>query len=201
MIRSRGFTLMELLIVIAIAGIMASMVLIFISSYMPRARDSQRKSDLRRIVIALEDNYNDTGKYSSGDMWGKIAGIPWGNSWLPYMKKIPKDPLGSRFYFYETDKDPEGNYAGKFFYILYAKLENTKDPDIVKSGCSPACGPDNQGYYNYAIHSPNITINPVLFVRNDMPLQPSPTPRPPTSTPVIPPTSTPTPPAVTLAPG
>src|SRR4030042_4170916 len=49
-----GVTLIELLITIAIVGILASFTVYSFSSFQRRARDNQRKSDLDQVKKALE---------------------------------------------------------------------------------------------------------------------------------------------------
>jgi prepilin-type N-terminal cleavage/methylation domain-containing protein len=63
-----GFTLLELLIVIAIISILASLAAVSYSSAQRRARDSQRQSDLKAIQNALEQYYADNdGNYPGDD--------------------------------------------------------------------------------------------------------------------------------------
>lgn len=63
--RQQGFTLLELLIVIVIIGILATIVVPGLVSGPRRARDAQRKADLRAIKNALETYYNDNNAYIS----------------------------------------------------------------------------------------------------------------------------------------
>lgn len=59
----RGFTLIELLVVIAIIGILSAIVLASLGSARSRARDAQRKSDLKQIANAFELYYLEKGNY------------------------------------------------------------------------------------------------------------------------------------------
>lgn len=52
--KSRGFTLVELLVVIAIIGILASLGFFGFQTAQKKARDAQRKNDLKEVKQALE---------------------------------------------------------------------------------------------------------------------------------------------------
>lgn len=51
--RLKGFTVVELIIVVSVIGILASIVLITYPGYQKRARDAERKSDVSQIAAAL----------------------------------------------------------------------------------------------------------------------------------------------------
>ncbi|MDO8513157.1 MAG: type II secretion system protein [bacterium] len=57
--RKKGFTLIELLVVIAIIGILAATVLIGMRSARSKARDTQRKNNVRSVINMLELYYDD----------------------------------------------------------------------------------------------------------------------------------------------
>ena len=58
-----GFTLLELLIVVAIIGILASITVPLYSSYTTRAVNSAAQSDLRNLKSAMESFYTDNQGY------------------------------------------------------------------------------------------------------------------------------------------
>lgn len=62
----RGFTIIELLVVVAIIGILTGVVLVAISDSRQRARDARRKTELKSIENAIElyASYNN-GKFPS----------------------------------------------------------------------------------------------------------------------------------------
>ena len=142
---NKGFTLVEILIVIAIIASLAS---VFISNFfasIARGRDSRRKQDLRSIVNALELYYNDLGRYPD-DL--PAASIPFthpDDENTIYLKETPKDPSTGVRYCYET---ADGNQ-----YKLTAQLENIKDSDILLSPIT--CGGVD---FNYGVTSSNLSL-------------------------------------------
>ena len=55
----RGFTLIELLVVIAIIGILSGVVLASLNTARLKARNAQRISDTRQVMLALEFFFDD----------------------------------------------------------------------------------------------------------------------------------------------
>ena len=53
--RQSGFTIVELLIVIVIIGILATLVIVTFSGVQQKARDSERKTDINAIAGQLEE--------------------------------------------------------------------------------------------------------------------------------------------------
>lgn len=158
-----GFTLVELLVVMAILGILAVVSLANFRTSQMKGRDAQRKSDLRQIANALEAYMSDYGGYPSagtGADAGKIKACGCGDGTLAcgwgadprefcdkqntvYMKEIPDDPAGTPHYCYKS--------GGSWFQI-YAKLENKNDPE---AKLDVTCGGTPK--YNFGISSPNTT--------------------------------------------
>lgn len=157
----RGFTLVELLIVITILGILASIALVSFRSAQMRGRDAQRKSDLKQTVSALELFYADYQKYPNA-VSGAPAACPFTppNTWAActwgvseftdgkttYFKVLPKDPVSTAAYLYRVDA------TGQKFQ-LFAHLENTQDPQLITT--TQVCGGTTP--CNFAITSPNTT--------------------------------------------
>lgn len=64
--KQSGFTIIELLIVIAIIGILALLVLTNFQGAQAKGRDTVRKSDINSIYQKLEEYYNEEGGYPDG---------------------------------------------------------------------------------------------------------------------------------------
>ena len=61
--QSKGFTIVELLIVIVVIGILALLVITTYSGIQAKARNTKRQTDLKSLQTKLEAFYNDNGYY------------------------------------------------------------------------------------------------------------------------------------------
>ena len=120
---NKGFTLIELLIVIAIIGVLATLLMVNFVGVRQRARDAQRKSDLRQIQSALEIWRSDNGSYPASSEFGGCGAILKSGS-VTYMAKIPCDPSNTGKFVYTYVSAGSTNVAS---YTLYSCLENVGD--------------------------------------------------------------------------
>ena len=72
----KGFTLIELMIVIAIIGILAAIAIPQFSAYRKRSYDSSAQSDLRNAATAQEAFFVDNSRYCTTDTL--LAGATYG---------------------------------------------------------------------------------------------------------------------------
>ena len=158
-----AFTLIELLLVIALIGILSSFGVYGYQSSQIKARDTQRKSDLDAIKKALEAYSNDT----SGAAWYPNALI-YALAQLNYIQTLPKDPKTGSDYIYTPSTinltpcvplmnwwldDPiDANLRQCAKYTLSACLENNNDTgkNTLTVGASPdgsSCPASTQRIY------------------------------------------------------
>ena len=60
---AKRFSLFELLLVVAILGLLSTLAIIAIGNAREKARDAARLEDIKEIQAALELSFNDTNKY------------------------------------------------------------------------------------------------------------------------------------------
>jgi prepilin-type N-terminal cleavage/methylation domain-containing protein len=138
--KCRGFTLVELLVVITIVVILSTVALPVFTNVQKAGRDTKRKADIHALLTAIETYYWNTGKYPG---WANChsATIPPGytsywnwsscdsGNWdtaaddiasllvnAGLMRELPKDTINNDQYNYLYEAWPET-------YIICANLE------------------------------------------------------------------------------
>jgi len=71
---NKAFTLIELLFVVSIIGLVASIILVSVTSARIKARDVRRIEDINNFAKAFEVCYSEKGDYPSGDFWDYEGG-------------------------------------------------------------------------------------------------------------------------------
>jgi len=100
--KSRGFTLIEVLVVVAILGILAAIIVPRIMDRPDEAKRVAAKADVAALVQALKLYRLDNGNYPTTDQGiGALVQKPTTNpvptNWKPYLDHLPKDPWGSDY--------------------------------------------------------------------------------------------------------
>ena len=141
--RRDGFTLIEILVVIAIMGVLASLILGALTNAQKKSRDSRRISDIRQIHIALRQFHDDRGYLPTTASYGENNHGGWDYSsqgdFLPFLvpnylsnKLVDQKndgtgdvfygALGGTGYSYAYYCYPAGTYAGTI--NLGARMES-----------------------------------------------------------------------------
>ena len=113
MIRIRGFTLVELLVVISIIGILASVIVVNANGARRQSRDAKRKADIQNVAGALELYRATIRSYPKppADYASLVSTLS------TYTSNVPSDPSGFS-YTYTAD-------ANGARFVLDAQLEST----------------------------------------------------------------------------
>lgn len=110
----RGFTLIEIMVVVVILGVLAALIVPNIIGRPDEARVTAAKSDIQSIANALELYRLDNSQYPSTDqgleaLVEKPSGYPEPKNWNAegYLKKVPVDPWGEPYVYINEGRDYE----------------------------------------------------------------------------------------------
>src|SRR5829696_10401907 len=85
--RESGFTLLELIIVVAIIGILATVAMPALKDVPRRANEAVLKNNLRTLRDVIDQHYGDKGKYPTS-----LEALVEGG----YLRRVPNDPITKR---------------------------------------------------------------------------------------------------------
>jgi type II secretion system protein G len=140
----RGFTIVELLIVIVVLGILVGLPVAAYSGVQQRGRDTVRVNDMRAIIKALEMYKVQTGSYPTANTVNTIS--DWEVSsvnpsqFLSVLKtsgtvsKVPVDPTNNgtttngllyRYYRYNAGTNGCDASKGAYYVLVAGKAEST----------------------------------------------------------------------------
>lgn len=92
LLRARAFSLVELIVVMVIIGLLASLVAIRTRSYLIASKQNAARAEIALIVKALETFYADQSRYPTNEEG--IAILTSATPSFPdgFLTKVPKDP-------------------------------------------------------------------------------------------------------------
>jgi general secretion pathway protein G len=144
--RARGFTFLEIMVVVAILAILAGLIIPRFVGRAEEARKTKAIVQMKEIMKALELYKLDNGKYPTTEQ-GLLAlveeptGEPKPRKWRQYLDKIPVDPWKGNFVYLcpgadhgrkgDADREKNEGKYGYFDLLCYGPDGVESEDDIV----------------------------------------------------------------------
>ena len=162
--QTRGFTIVELLIVIVVIAILAAISVVAYNGIQVRARDTQRKADISAIVKSLELYHAIEGVYPTAGgshfsgSWSTTADASWATletRLKPHISKLPTDPIstpnanilsltGYNYAYFRSNGGYCDAEPGQVYILVY-RLEGSEQDQTISS--CPTTSSSNLGPY------------------------------------------------------
>lgn len=120
----QGYTLLEVLLTIAIIVVVSALIIFVAPRQQMKARDAKRREDIRLIQSRIEEYRIDLGVYPTAVAFGESLVSPDGST--SYLSLVPQDPLAREAQLYTYFATPA---ASPTTYTLCAyRLEVDNSP-------------------------------------------------------------------------
>jgi prepilin-type N-terminal cleavage/methylation domain-containing protein len=146
----RGFTLIELVVVISILAILSGVLVPRVTNHLKAARDARRLADIKAVRGAIEQYFADKGSYPPGNPNSSMSGwdVSSDGDFIRvlrdegYLDEDAQDPINDGTYHYRYYVYPKGSYGchgNTDFYVLG-----------IRSFESPEFAAKNKGFFECA---------------------------------------------------
>jgi len=166
--KRKGFTFIEVLVVITIIAVLVVVGVVAYGSVNKRSRDARRKSDIEQMRSALEMYRADNGWYPDGGPTTTFTSISdpslgsFNTELSAYIAKLPLDPLDDTNFPYMilmTDGRPVAAPVHYYGYCLVASLESgitdrLTEPGTDANAFENECAVDLDTSYTYGKKNP-----------------------------------------------
>jgi type II secretion system protein G len=156
----KGFTLIEILLVIAIIGILSGFVVVQMNNAGNATKDTKRKADIELIRNALisyrSENYSSApttdadGCTIGGDCPTSVS-----EAFKPFLATLPTDPNAGTYYTYKSDGATCSLYATLSNGSIY-RYDCTSNQTANLFPVDGACGSDDNGVFDYTYTPVNL---------------------------------------------
>ena len=133
--QTHGFTLIELMVVVAIVGILASIALPSYTEYVTRGKITEATSNLADMRVKLEQYFQDNRTYVGACVAGTTATLPTGAKYFAYT--CPAAALAATTFIVQAD-GVAGQGMGGFVYTV--DQGNTKATTITAGSAAATAG-------------------------------------------------------------
>lgn len=140
--KESGFTIIELLIVIAIIGILATLVLTNFQGAQAKGRDTVRKNDINSLYQKLEEFYNENGSYINSGITTTSTAAPVDNSNATSDAFFPGIDIGA-----VVDED------GKLIETTFTDSDTAPTPTVANTSADDVIGAE----YELALYGAGCT--------------------------------------------
>jgi general secretion pathway protein G len=129
----RGFTLVELVIVLTIIGLLAGSSIYLIIGFVDEAKIKRVQGDLRTVETAISgyerNNYFRPPTQEQGllALVQKPSSEPQPKMWIAYLQEVPLDPWGNEYQF----RNPATKAAGKKYDLFSLGEDGAESEDDI----------------------------------------------------------------------